>query len=162
MPPPQTKRCDERLEKARDDVAKVNKESTDLRGDKKNHGPPAIVRRLVWQEVGPKLSELRGRLATSSDAAVVVSSLLRKPSRTPLSQTSRIDPERLERLTDKSSQLSTSLQRLQAMVGDGDRGVADKEIADGVREVDHVLRNCQTVVDEWQSDLDTACGTAAF
>jgi hypothetical protein len=144
------------LEKARDDVASVDKELIDFQGDEKNRRPPGVLRRFVWQEVGPRLNELGGRLATVSDAAVMVSSLLQSLQELSLSHTGRINPDRLERLTDRSSQLATSLQRLQAMVGDGDRAVADKEIAAATRDVDLVLRNCQTTVEEWQSDLDTA------
>ncbi len=139
------------LEKARTNVAKVERERVDFQGDEKTKSPPGAVRRLAWQEVGPRLNELSGRLATSADAAVVVHSLLQSLQELPLSQTGQINPERLERLTDRSAQLSTSVQKLQVLVGDGDR-----EVAEGAREVDHVLQNCQTVVDEWQSDLDTA------
>lgn len=138
------------LEKARADVARVEKVLDDFEKSEKGRAPNA-VRRFVWQEIGPKLNELRGRLATSADAAIVVHSLLQSLQELPLSQTGRIDPERLQRLTDRSAQLSASVQNLEALVGDGER-----EIAEGVREVDHVLQNCQTVVDEWQSDLDTA------
>jgi hypothetical protein len=144
------------LEKAREDVAKVNQEFADFQKDEKIKRPPGALRRLVWQEVGPKLNELRGHLASSADAAVVVSSLLQSLQELRLRQTGRINPERLERLTDGSAQLSASVQKFQALVGDVDRGGVDKEIADGAREVDLVLRKCQTVVDEWQSDLDTA------
>jgi hypothetical protein len=139
------------MEKARADVAKVERELVEFQGAEKTKRPPGAVRRLVWQKVGPRLNELSGRLATSADAAIVVHSLLQSLQELPLSQIGRINPERLERLTDRSAQLSASVQKLQVLVGDGDR-----EVAEGAREVDHVLQNCQTVVDEWQSDLDTA------
>jgi hypothetical protein len=144
------------LEKARDDVAKVNQEIVRRDGDEKDRRPPGILRRLVWQEVGPKLNDLGGRLVISSDAAVMVSSLPQSLMDSRLTQTGRINPQTLERLTNRSSQLSASLQKLQAMVGDGDGAVADKEVTPAARDVDLLLRNCQTTVDEWQSDLDTA------
>jgi hypothetical protein len=144
------------LEKAREDVAKVNRDLADSQGDEKKRPPPSILRRLVWQQAGPKLNELGGRLAISSDAAVVVSSLLQSLQELPLSQTSQIDPERLERLTHASSQLSASLQKLQAIAGEEDGAIADKQAAAAASEMDLVLRNCQTIVAEWQSDLDTA------
>jgi predicted PurR-regulated permease PerM len=139
------------LEKARVDVAKVEREWVDFQKDEKTKRPPGAVRRLLWQEVGPRLNELSGRLEATADAAVVVHSLLQSHEELPVSQTLRISPARLERLTDRSAQLSDSVQKLQLLIGDKDR-----EVAEGARQVDQVLKNCQTVVDEWQSDLDTA------
>ena len=135
------------LEKASDELAKVNKEASDPTGDEKKRRSPTVLQRLIWQEVGPKLNDLGGRLAASSDAAVVVTSLLQSLQELPLSQTSRIKPEQLERWTSRSAQLSASLQKLQGLAGGEDNEGA-------AREVERVLLTCQTTVDEWQTDLE--------
>jgi hypothetical protein len=142
------------LEKARTDVDRVNQGVAASHGDKKNRPPPNILRGLVKQ-VAPGLNELGGRLAISSDAAVVVTSLLQSLQELPLSQTGRIDAERLQGLTRESSRLSASLQKLEALVGEGDGTVAE-ETATAGRDVDRVLRKCQTTVADWQSDLESA------
>jgi hypothetical protein len=143
------------LEKARADVAKVSKGSADLGGGAEK-GRPATgtLRGLIQRQVGPEINELGGRLATCSDAAVAVTSLLQSFEELAPGQTGRIEPDKLERLADQASQLSAAVQRLQAVVGDEDKGAAEKEVVAAAGEVELVLRKCQATVDHWQSDLD--------
>src|SRR5438270_6074518 len=65
------------LEKARAEMRRVSQESAGLvPGAKTNRRAAGLLRKQVQRQVGPKMDELGGRLATSSDAAVAVSALL--------------------------------------------------------------------------------------
>jgi hypothetical protein len=144
------------LAQARDKVASVNEESAHLRdnGDKK--GPTTVVlRKLIREQLGPRVNELDGRMATLSDAAVAVTSLLESLQELPAAQ-SRVNTEKLERLAEQAPQLVAALQRLQATVSDGDREVAGQEVAAAASQVDLVLQRCQGLLEDWQSDLDAA------
>ncbi len=143
------------LEKARADVAKVSKGSADLGGGaEKGRLATGDLRALMQRQVGPEINELGGRLAACSDAAVAVSSLLQSFEELAPGQTGRIEPDKLERLAGQASQLSAAVERLQAVVGDEDKGAAEKEVVAAAGEVELVLRKCQATVDQWQSDLD--------
>jgi hypothetical protein len=148
--------------KARVDVANVGKESADLGGDgKKSRRAARTIRALIQQQAGPDIDELGGRLATLSDSAVAVSSLLESFQGIPLAQASRIDPEQLKRRAGEARQLSSILRRLEVAVGDEDTKTGRQEVAAATSEVDRFLQKCQTTVDAWQSDLDTARGDLA-
>jgi len=145
------------LEKARADIAKVSKVAADLgAGDEKSRLATGALRRLVRQVVGPEMNDLGGRLSMCSDAAAAVSSLLQSFEELRPGQTGRIEPDKLERLVGQASQLSASLQRLQAAVGEEDNGAAEKEVVAAAGEVELVLQRCQAVLDDWQSHLDAA------
>jgi hypothetical protein len=146
------------LEKARADLAQVGKESADLGGGggEKSRRASGAVRLLVRQQVGPNLTDLGGRLATFADAAVAVSSLLQSLQELPPGRSGRSKPDDLGRWADQATQLSASLRRLQAVVGDGDKEVSKEEVVAASGEVDLVLQKGQATVDEWQSGLDAA------
>ncbi len=143
------------LELARDKVANVNEESVHLRddGDKKGGPTTLVLRRLIREQLGPRINELDGRLATLSDAAVAVASLLESLQELPAAQ-SRVNTEKLQRLAEQAPQLAATLQRLQAAVGDGGREVAEPEVAAAASQVDVALQKCKWTVEDWQNDLD--------
>src|SRR5581483_6993442 len=65
------------LEQARASTGKVSKESTALgSSDEKSRRTGSALRKLVRQQVGPNINSLGVQLATFSDAAAAVSSLL--------------------------------------------------------------------------------------
>jgi hypothetical protein len=143
--------------KARANVANVGEESADL-GDAgaKNSRARRTIRALLRQQAGPNIDELGGRLATLSDSAIAVSSMLESFQEVPLARASRIDPDQLKRRADEAQRLSSILRRLEDAVGDGDTETDRQKVAAATSEVDLVLQNCQATVDAWQSDLDTA------
>jgi hypothetical protein len=142
---------------ARAEVAKVGKESTDVGGGgERSRGASRALRTLIQQHVGPNLSDLRGRLATLSDAAVAVSTLLQSFQELPASRTGRIKPDELARWGDEAQQLSGTLRRLEASVGNGEKATNSGEVAAATSEVDLILQKCQARTDLWQSDLDGA------
>jgi hypothetical protein len=70
-------RIKEALQKARADMARVNKHSAELDGSaEKKRMATALLRQTVEQEIGPKVNQVSGQLNTLSDAAVVLASLL--------------------------------------------------------------------------------------
>jgi hypothetical protein len=143
--------------KARADVAEVGTGSAELGGGgEKGRRDSRTLRTLVQKQVGPNIDDLGGRLATLSDAAVAVSSLLQSAQELTPGRTGRINPDQLERLGDEAQQLSASLRRLQAVVGDGEKEAGGREVAAAATAVDLVLQRCQAKVDDWQSDLDGA------
>jgi hypothetical protein len=145
------------LEKASADVGRASKESADLSGDKaKSRRAAGVLRRSLRQDVLPGVNDLGGRLATCSDAAVAVSSLLGSFQEPTPGQAGRIHPDKLDRLAGQASQVSAAMQRLQAAVGDGDKGATETEVVDASIEVAAVLQRCQQTVDDWQADLDAA------
>jgi hypothetical protein len=143
--------------KARADVANVGKESADLGGSgKKSQRTARTIRALIQQQAGPDIDELGGRLATLSDSAIAVSSLLGSFQEVPLGQAPRIDSDQLKRRAEEARQLSSILRRLEVAVGDGDTANSRQEVAAATRKVDLVLQNCEATVDAWQSDLTAA------
>jgi len=143
--------------KARAEVAKVGKESTDLGGSgERSRGGSRALRTFIQQQVGPNLNDLSGRLATLSDAAVAVSTLLQSLQELPANRTRRIKPDQLERWGDEAQQLSEKLRRLEAAVGNGEKATTSTEVAGATSEVDLILQKCQTRMDAWQSDLEAA------
>jgi hypothetical protein len=145
------------MEKARADVAHVDKESEDLGdGGKKSRRAARTIRALIQQQAGPSMDELGGRLSTLSDCAVAVSSLLESFQEVPLARASRVDSDQLKRRADEAQRLSSILRRLEETVGDGDSGTSRQEVAAAKSKVDLVLQKCQVTVDAWQSDLDGA------
>ncbi|HEY7312951.1 MAG TPA: hypothetical protein VH643_26540 [Gemmataceae bacterium] len=148
--------------KARADVANVRKESADLGGGgAKSRLAARTIRSLVRQQAGPDIDDLGGRLATLSDSAVAVASLLESFQEVPLSLGSQIDPDQLKRRADEAQRVSSILRRLEVAVGDGDAETGRQRVAAATSEVDLFLQNCQATVDAWQSDLDAARGNLA-
>jgi hypothetical protein len=145
------------IEKARADVAVVSKESPDLAGggDKGRRASRAL-RAVIQQQAAPNIDDLGGRLATLSDAAAAVSSLLESIQEVPTGPRVRAEPDVLKRRADEAQQLSASLRRLEAALDDGEKGTSSREVAATTGEVDQVLEKCQVAVDSWQSDLDGA------
>jgi len=141
--------------KARADVAKVGTESAGLEGgSEKRRLAARSIRTLIQQKASPEVDDLGGRLATLSESAVAVSSLLESFQELPLGQTSRIDPDQLKRRADEAQQLSAILRRLEVTVGDGDNETSKQEVAAATSEVDLVLQKCQAAVTDWQSSLN--------
>jgi hypothetical protein len=91
-----------------------------------------------------------------SDAAIAVSSLLESLQELPAGPRVRVEPEHLKRRAGEAQQLSARLRRLEAALGDGNKGTSSREAAAAASEVEQVLENCQVAVDSWQSDLDGA------
>jgi hypothetical protein len=143
--------------KARADVANVGKEAADLGGGgAKSRRATRTIRALIRQQAGPNIDELGGRLATLSDSAVAVSSLLESFQEIPLARTSRIDPDHLKRRADEAQRLSSILRQLEVAVDNGGSATGRQKVAAATGEVDLVLQKCQAAVDAWQSDLDVA------
>jgi hypothetical protein len=143
--------------KARAEAAKVGKESTELGGGgERSRALSPALRTLIQQQVGPNLNDLSGRVATLSDAAAAVSTLLHSFQELPASRTGRIKPDQLERWGDEAQQLSGTLRRLDAIVGNGEKATTSREVAATTSEVDLILQKCQARMDVWQSDLDAA------
>jgi hypothetical protein len=156
------------VEKARAAVADVGKQSADLSkgGEGKGAGEKGQrarrkLRTLLQQQVGPSIDDLGGRLATLSDAAVAVSSLLQSfeellPARG-RGRRGNINPEQMERWADMAQHLSASLRRLDSVVGDGEKAEGEgQEVVTAANQVDQILQRCQAKADSWQSDLDAA------
>jgi hypothetical protein len=140
--------------KARADVANVGKESADLGGsEKKSRRAARTIRALIQQQAGPDMDELGGRLATLSDSAIAVSSLLDSFQEVPLAQAPRLDSGQLKRRAEEARQLSSLLRRLEIAVGDGDAENSRQEVVTATRKADLVLQKCQATVDAWHSDL---------
>jgi hypothetical protein len=145
------------LEQARASVEQVGKESAALGGsaDKSRRATRAL-RSLVQKQVKPNIHDLGVRLATMSDAAIAVSSLLQSFQELPAFQSGRIDPDKLGGWTDQAEQLSAALRRLEGVIGEGDEDGRGSEIADASSAVGVALQRCQAKVGEWQSELEAA------
>lgn len=151
------------LETAREDVNRVGKDSAGLGSEPaKDRRTTGRLRKLIDREVGPNIGELRGRLATASEAAVVTASLLRSFQDLPLGQSSRIDPDKLERTTEQAAQLSAALQKLQAAIGEGDQPANEREVLSSANDIDLVLQRCQATVEDWQSQLEATREALAY
>ncbi|MGH7174324.1 MAG: hypothetical protein ACRELG_29000 [Gemmataceae bacterium] len=145
------------LEQARASVDKVSKESAALGGSEaKNHRATSAVRKVIRQQVGPNINDLGVRLATLSDAATAVSSLLQSFQELSPGQTGRIQPDKLEGWTDQAAQLSTTLRRLEVVAGDGNKESSGREVAAASRAVGLALQRCQAKVDHWHPQLESA------
>jgi hypothetical protein len=143
------------LEKARAAVANVDKESADVGGGgEKGRRASRALRTVIQQQAGPNLDDLGGRLATLSDVAAAVSSLLQSFQDVSSERSLRVNPEQLKRRADEAQKLSATLRRLEETIGDGDREGSGQEVTVTTSSVDRVLKLCQTSVDDWQSDVD--------
>jgi hypothetical protein len=150
------------IERARADVATVHKESADVGGGgEKGNRASRALRKLIQQHAAPTIDHLGGRLATLSDAAVALSSLLETVQELPTGPKIQVEPDLLKRRADEAHQLSARLRRLEAALGDGEKGTGGREVAATTNEVDSVLEKCQLAVDRWQSDLGAARQTLA-
>jgi hypothetical protein len=143
------------LEKARGDVDNVGKQTSDL-GDsgEKSRRASRTLRALVHQKAGPNIDELHGRLATLSDTAVAVSSLLKSFQEVSSERSLHVNPDQLKHRAEEAQHLSATLRRLEVVVGDGDKETSGQEVVATTNAVDRVLERCQTTVDDWQSELD--------
>jgi methyl-accepting chemotaxis protein len=144
------------IEKARADVATVNKESAGLGGGGEGNRRASRTLRAVIRQAAPNIDDLGGRLATLSDGAVAASSLLESIQEVPTAPRLRLDPDSLKRRADEAQQLSASLRRLAAALDDGEEGVSSRDAAAKTGEVDQVLEKCEGAVVGWQSELDAA------
>jgi hypothetical protein len=143
--------------KARSDMANIDRESTDLGGGgEKSRRAALAIRTLLRQKAGPDLESLSGRLATLSDAAAAVASLLQSFQELSPGRLSRIESDSLLRPTDEVRQLSAILRRLEAAVGDEEKEASKRDVEEATNEVDIILRRCQAAVENWQSDLAAA------
>jgi methyl-accepting chemotaxis protein len=143
------------IERARAEVATVRKESADLGGggDKGRRASRAL-RTVIQQMAAPNIDALGGRLDALSDAAAAISSVLESFQELPTGPRVRVEPDLLRRRADETQQLSASLRRLGATLGDGENETSSRGAAAAASEVDQVLQKCQMAVDSWQSDLD--------
>jgi hypothetical protein len=117
-----TQKAQRAVGKARAEVVKVSKESTDVGGGgERGRGASRVLWTLIQQQVGPSLNNLSGHLATLSDAAVAVTTLLQSFQELPASRTGRIKPDQWERWGDEALHLSGTLRRLEAVVGNGEK-----------------------------------------
>jgi hypothetical protein len=144
------------IERARADLAAASKESADLGGGAEKGRRPSRALRTVIQQAAPNIDDLGGRLGTLSDAAAAVSSLLESFQGLPTGRRIRVEPDLLKRRADEAQQLSASLRKLEAALGDGDKETSSQEVAARASDVDHVLEKCQVAMDSWQPDLDAA------
>jgi hypothetical protein len=145
------------IEIARADVASVGNASVDLGGEsEKSRRTARVLRTLILQQAGPHMDDLGGRLATLSDLAVAVASLLRSFQEFPAAPHFRLEPDQVQRRAEEVQQLSATLRRLETAIGDGDKGTGSGAVAGTTNAVDLILQRCQATVDEWQSDLDAA------
>jgi hypothetical protein len=143
------------LEQARASVDQVSKESAALGGnDEKSRRATSTLRKLIRRQVGPNINDLGVRLATLSDAATAISSLLGSFQEFQPFATGRLKSDKIEGWTDQATQLSTKLRRLEAAVGDGDKEGSGREIAAASGAVENALQRCQAKVDDWQSELE--------
>ena len=116
------------LAKAGADVGRAGRESDGPGGgNAKGRRAAGVLRRSLRQDVLPKMNDLGGRLATCSDVAVAVSSLLGSFQELAPGQAGRIRPDKLESLAGQASQVSAALQRLQAAVGEEIRRDFEKQ-----------------------------------
>jgi hypothetical protein len=95
------------IARARADVATVGKESADLGGGGEK-GRRAL-RTVSPRRAAPNIDELGGRLATLSDAAVAVFSLLESFQELPTGPRVRVETDLLKRRADEAQQLSARL-----------------------------------------------------
>jgi hypothetical protein len=145
------------LEKAREDVDEVNKQASAARGVREgDRATNRLVRKLIQERVGPQLNNLDGRLATVADASVAVASLLRSLQDLPAGQSAGITPEDLDNASQRATELSAALKRLQATIGEGEDAADAREVAVAARDVEDVLDRCEATVKDWQSHLNTA------
>jgi hypothetical protein len=145
------------IERARADLATARKDSADLDGgSEKGRRASRGLRTVIQHQAGPNIDEVGGRLATLSDAAVAVSSLLESFQELPTGPRVGVEPDLLKRRAEEARHLSASLRRLDAALDDGDKGPGGREAVAATSEVDRVLEKCQEAVDSWQSDLDAA------
>jgi hypothetical protein len=145
------------LEQARSSVDQVSKESAALSGsDEKSRRATSALAKLVRRQVGPNIKDLGVRLATLSDAATAISSLLGSFQEFQLFTSGRLKSDKMEGWTDQATQLATTLRRLETVVGDGNKESSGREIADASGAVGNALQRCQDKVDDWQSELEGA------
>jgi hypothetical protein len=137
-------------------VAASSKDSAEVGGGGEKGRRPSRALRTVIQQAAPNIDDLGGRLATLSDAAAAVSSLLESFQGLPTGPRIRVEPDLLNRRADEAQQLSASLRRLEAALGDGEKGTSGREVATKTSDVDQVLEKCQVAMDSWQPDLDVA------
>jgi hypothetical protein len=142
---------------ARSDMVNIGTESAGLGGGgEKSRRASRAIRTLLQQRARPDLDDLSGRLATLSDAAAAVASLLQSFQELSPGRLSRIEPDRLLRPTDEVRQLSAILRRLEAAFGDEEKVGSQRDVEGATSEVDVILRRCQAAVENWQSDLAAA------
>jgi hypothetical protein len=144
------------IERARADVAAVSRESADLGGGVEKGRSASRAVRAVIQQAAPNIDDLGGRLATLSDAAVAVSSLLESFQGLPTGPMARVEPDLLKHRADQAQQLSARLRRLEAALANGEKETGSREVVAETNEMDHVLEKCELAVNSWQSDLDAA------
>jgi hypothetical protein len=149
------------IDKARADVATVNKESAGLGGGGEGNRRASRTLRAVIRQAAPNIDDLGGRLATLSDGAVAVSSLLESIQEVPTGPRPRIDPNSLKSRANEAQQLSANLRRLAAALDEGEEGVSSRDLAAKTSEVEQFLEKCEAAVIGWQFDLDAASGDLA-
>jgi hypothetical protein len=147
--------------KARADVASVNRESASLGGGGEGNRRASRTLRAVIRQAAPNIDDLGGRLATLSDGAVAVSSLLESVQEVPTGPRLRFDADSFKRRADEAQQLSASLRRLAAALDEGEERASSRDIAAKASEVDQFLEKSEAAVIGWQSDLDAATNDLA-
>ena len=143
------------LDKARVDLDRAHTEAANLGTEpEKNRRIANGLRKLIRQQLGPNINDLGGRLATGADAATVVASLLQSLQEIPFAESGRINADKLERAENQASHLAAALQKLQATIGEDDKVAVEPDVISASRDVKLVLQRCQTIVDDWGSDLE--------
>jgi hypothetical protein len=145
------------LQGARTEIDLVHAGATNLAPEpEKNRRVAGMLRKRVRQQLGPNIDDLSGRLAIGSDTAIAIGSLLQSLQESPVGHSGRIDPAKLEQMTNQASRLVAAFQKLQAAMGDDDQAAVKQDVISATGDVTSLLQQCETRVDEWQSELQAA------
>jgi hypothetical protein len=144
------------VEQARTSVGKVRQEAGSAGSKERGRLAAGTARKLIRQQVAPNVKDVGVRLATLSDAATAISSLLQSLQEAQPFQTGRLPSDRVEGWTDQAEHLSATLHRLETVVGDGNKDSSEQEVDAASSAVDLALQRCQARLDRWQSELQDA------
>jgi hypothetical protein len=86
---------------------------------------------------------------------------LQRIEESPLGKSGQIDPDQLARSTGLAAVLPGAIQKIQKTIG-ADEGTVAEDVANATKELDLLLQRCQSTVEDWQTDLETAHEKQAF
>lgn len=146
--------ADQSLVEASADLDQFRRAAADLSGDlERDRQTTALLQTLIAQRLGPKAENLEERLALVTDVVPTLNALLANVGQLEAVSGGVIDQARLDDAIRRTNQLTTSLRRLQQLVGKGNP-LSPQTLTEQADEIAITLREARAALTAWRAEVN--------
>jgi hypothetical protein len=135
------------LEKTREDMKTIRAKSAGVVNDGRPDLQERMVSRLVTEQLGPKVRQVRKAADIATEASIVISGLLEAINQLPQTAIA-LDTDRLGQVRDTLSGVTQTSQRVSELLEQASPGGDTQDVANMTRQISEGLDDVQTHVAE--------------